>query len=97
MNVNKPHPKPPITGPKPGASAPKAGNKPPVPSTVRPPVGASKPKTGSVKPAAAPAGQMDLAAMVSTFVSGGNMIANQTTARQARAAIELIIRGVQVN
>ncbi|KIM32324.1 hypothetical protein M408DRAFT_14711 [Serendipita vermifera MAFF 305830] len=69
-NLNKPQPKPPITGPKPGAAAsssapaPKVGGKPPVPSAVRPPVGGSKNTPGSVRPAAAPPGQMDLAAML---------------------------------
>jgi hypothetical protein len=92
-NVNKPHPKPPITGPKPGASSTsKVGNKPPVPSTARPPVGTAKPATGTVKPAAAPPGQMDLAAMVSLVSIGKDVIADQTIARQARTATELIIR-----
>jgi myosin I len=92
-NLNKPHPKPPITGPKPGASSTsKVGNKPPVPSTARPPVGTAKPATGIVKPAAAPPGQMDLAAMVSLIPVRRNVIADQAIARQARAAVELIIR-----
>ncbi|KAG8784321.1 class II myosin [Serendipita sp. 397] len=64
-NLNKPTPKPPITGPKPGGlGAPKIGNKPPVPSAPRPPVGGSKPAVGSVRPQAAPPGQMDLASML---------------------------------
>ena len=65
-NLNKPQPKPPITGPKPGVStSSKIGGKPPVPSAPRAPVAASKPATGNVRPQAAPSGQMGLAEMVS--------------------------------
>lgn len=63
-NINKPTPKPPVTGPKPGGSTIKAGGKPPVPSAPRPPAGGGKPAVGQVKAQAAPAGQMDLAAML---------------------------------
>lgn len=66
VDYNKPTPKPPIAAAKPGGSAPKVGGgKPPIPSAPRPPAGGGKPAVGSVKPAAAPSGQMDLAAMVS--------------------------------
>jgi myosin I len=62
-NANKPAPKPPVAASKPASS--RAGGKPPVPSAPRPPVGGAKPAVGAVRPQAAPAGQMDLAAMVS--------------------------------
>ncbi|PVG02990.1 myosin-1 [Serendipita vermifera] len=64
LNTNKPTPKPPITGPKPGGSTAKVGGKPPIPSAPRPVAGGGKPAVGSVKAPSAPAGQMDLAAML---------------------------------
>ncbi|KZT73347.1 myosin class I heavy chain [Daedalea quercina L-15889] len=64
----KPKPGPPPLAAKPGAPAPpKVGGKPPVPSASRPPAAAPKPKAGGVAKPTAPAGQLDLAAVVSFF------------------------------
>lgn len=63
--ANKPKPAPP---PKPGAPKPPAmGGKPPIPSAPRPPAApaAPRPGGGAARPAAAPGGQLDLAAAVS--------------------------------
>lgn len=61
----KPKPAPPPVGAKPGA--PKVPGKPPVPSAPRPTPAAPPRPGGAVKPPSAPAGQMDLAALVRTF------------------------------
>ena len=62
----KPKPGPPPLAAKPGMAAPpKVGAKPPVPAASRPPAAAPKPRSGGVSKPAAPAGQLDLAAVVS--------------------------------